>query len=45
MDLQELVWAAKNWTDLTQNRGKLQDGMDAVMILQVPKNGGNFLTC
>jgi len=33
-----------NWIDLAQDRGRWQALVNTIMILQVPQNGGNFLT-
>jgi hypothetical protein len=43
MDLREIGWDGRNWTDLAQDRDRWRALVNAVMQLRVPLNAGNFL--
>ena len=43
MDLREVGWCGIGWIDLAQDRDWWRALVNAVMILQVPQNAGNFL--
>jgi hypothetical protein len=44
MDLLEVGWGGMDWTELAKDRDRWPALVNAVMNLQVPYNGGNFLT-
>jgi hypothetical protein len=44
MDFQDMRWTGMEWIDLAQNSVKWRVLANALRILRVPKNAGNFLT-
>jgi hypothetical protein len=43
MSLKAVGWDDVDWTHLAQNRDQLQDLVNTVMSLQVPRKTGNLL--